>query len=584
MKTETISRCGLVCCLLTIGCATASGGGTVSGHFPSAMEVEQIEQRPAPPKIFKGEGIEIERWELAGPLPARVEMVPHRDEGPWQPLLAERAAARPGRVLLSERLHCVARETGRFYLGAGALPDLALDRFIRARCGAVTGPGSSAWLSADVPEESTDAQIAEHFTPRLKELLGQILGAGSQEAGIWFGRKGPKALVMMSWATSLAKLDPLSFQSGADGRIRLSGESLLPASTLNALVTRGSHGFSECTVDTRVPLPRFAIECSVTPDDPVATIEVIAFPPGRILGSDIVTMTLWPSSEPSNLFLGPRGASAPPASIPIADSLLGVLNQIRDSAGLALLSLAPAQSATATRVAPYYFAAQSGFEPDTVADTIALGLIAGWKVDGLVQRGRFTAGFIADGTHPAQLIREALMLPSARRTLLDPEARKIAIGPLVSGKTLAAVISTYALFEEGDHSADEEMLLQRVGAERIREHRAAPTKVVQLCNYAREAAGRVRTGLDTPRRAMDRVLESVGGSVNRLSRAWVIESESLATVRFPDEILGAQSASLGIAVTHWKPLGSPWGHYVILLVMVDPPASTSDAPQEQPSW
>ena len=56
------------------------------------------------------------------------------------------------------------------------------------------------------------------------------------------------------------------------------------------------------------------------------------------------------------------------------------LNALRARAGLAAVSYAESESATAARVAPHYFGALLGTGPETVADVVMLGLIAGYDV------------------------------------------------------------------------------------------------------------------------------------------------------------------------------------------------------------
>ena len=77
----------------------------------------------------------------------------------------------------------------------------------------------------------------------------------------------------------------------------------------------------------------------------------------------------------------------PDDSALFAQAFVEELNVVRFQAGMQPMTLDPAQSETATRLAPQYFAALMGNQDERVADQVALGLLAGWDVEGATPRG-----------------------------------------------------------------------------------------------------------------------------------------------------------------------------------------------------
>src|SRR5262249_41076756 len=131
------------------------------------------------------------------------------------------------------------------------------------------------------------------------------------------------------------------------------------------------------------------------------------------------------------------------------------------------LALDAAQSEVATRLAPYYFSGLIGQAPQSIADLVALGMMAGWKVDGIVQEGTFAWAWLVESRDLGRLLSDALEDPGARASLLAHDADRIALGARFAdpagdaeAKTdldfVAVIASTYTLFSEETHRRDVE--------------------------------------------------------------------------------------------------------------------------------
>src|SRR5262249_19578812 len=150
-----------------------------------------------------------------------------------------------------------------------------------------------------------------------------------------------------------------------------------------------------CEVNPAVALPRFSIVCPVATDDEVAWVSVSALPPGRVLGTPLIEMLVWPSGTPGKVYakLARPAAGAAGAS---AQEIVQEINRVREEAKLPPLRLSDQESLTASRLAPHYFApANAGGSADT-SDKIALGLLAGWEVDGTIRSGHFVSTQVSD--------------------------------------------------------------------------------------------------------------------------------------------------------------------------------------------
>lgn len=551
----------------------AAGDGEAPGRFPSPEQLEQLRRSPAPEDPFADDVRDLERWELAGPFPARVEPLPYAGETPWDALLAEEVRHRAGLALATEAMHCFAREIGLFHLANEGQPAESLRRFMAARCHTSVSAIQFGHLHGDVPEAVGDEALLARWGARARELVRKRGVGGPTTAGVWFGRRDGHAVFVAAFGRRELLVEPVATIPGPGGALEIRGEVLTPTGNLAALVSRGPFGVAECASVPGVELPRFHFACETDPRDASAAVTVALVPPGRFLSHGVLDLVVWPGGAPSAVWERPTYAPAWRATDARTAVLrfVEMLNRVRASAGLAPLELEERQSRIAGELAPHFFASFAGPEWDPSADLAALGVLAGWNVDGIVQSGSFAASWVVQTDDVERLLSAALEIPVGRRALLDPEADRIAVGAVFdpARPSLAAIFGTYALFSEEAHDAHVQEVFARLRAERARRGVEAPDLLHELEPLSVRAASQVQGGVE-PRDAFDGLVEESHELLRLPVSGWIAEASSLDEIEFPEEFLTRPSLQISIGVSHRRPEGSAWGRYVVMMVTALP--------------
>lgn len=562
-------------CVLSLwmaGCAT-----TGERRFPTVDELRKLEAEAPPSRLANQNVIDVEHWQLAQPLPAAIAVTAEPADAAWSGLLARAADGRRGLVYPSAELSCAARELGRFYLAQHSLPSESLQDFIVARCGGSAVEIATAWQEGDVPDGVTDQEVFARWRESTERIVGKAIAEGNLTAGIAFARDQKRAVVMVVTGRRLVDLEPAPMTPDASGKIVLRGTLLVAADRLDALFGVGRFGVRRCIADGSVALPRFAVECETDRGDPSTWIEIGAFPPGRILGRVVLRALLSPSGAASDQYEKSR-LHDPPAegSADLRQQILSEVNRARREASLAPVELAEQESDAAAKLAPHYFGALGGAEPETVADVVVLGLRAGWDVGSDVRYGQFTANLVRELDARA-LISATLERPSSREALLDPAVRKIAIGEIAAPdqKLLAAVFGTYALVDPADRERETARVLTRLIEERKRAGRQQPIAADSLRSAASHAAAALGRGGVSPRQALEAMLADAAQSSGQSVRGWIVEYDLPQGLRFPAEMLSAPALSLAMSVTTYRPRGEPWARYVAFFVTIDRPTTVA---------
>ena len=571
MRTAVTFVFALFAGALAAGCATTAEAPPPS-QFPTRDALQKIAASPPPTKISGESGLAADGWQLTGPLPDSIEPMQYADGTPWQAMLAEVAGARPGLVAMPASMHCVAQETGLFYLEKQAMPAERLARFIAGRCGAVAADVHVASLGGAVPDGIPLERIAQQYRPQIVDGLQKLLGSGVLQAGIWLGQSHGKAVVMMSVAVRRANLDTLSLLPAADGKVTVRGELLEPAEHLQAVFNRGHYGFGRCSTDPTVALPRFAVTCDVDPTDDAAWIEIAAFAAGRIVGHIVASLAVFPSQKPATAYhdAGYVTHAAPAGNGGDArNQLLALLNEVRRGAGLGEVTLAARECEVADKIGPHYFAALVGQESELVADEVVLGLRAGWEVDGEVLDGEFTAGALARSDDLGQLLDAVLERPSGRAALLERTARQVAFGAVIAPaeRVIAMVASSYSMFEGSNAVADAQRVMGRLTKARIDQRLAPPLRFPAVQPDLDDGAALVQKGELSPHQALQRMLRrSVERVVGTGFRGWMFEVSSIDDIRFPPDLVRGPIGGVTIAVTHYHPKNGPWSRLVVFIL------------------
>jgi hypothetical protein len=369
---------------------------------------------------------------------------------------------------------------------------------------------------------------------------------------------------------SRARLERTAMVPAPDGTVTIAGELLEPGDHVEALINRGHFGFARCSVDASVPLPRFVVSCAADSSDSVAWLEIAAFPRGRIMGRVVARVLVWPGGAPASMYEQAEYVHhALPAGPDPRAQLHQLLNEVRGEAGLAPVGLAARESEVATEVAPHYFAALVGSEPELVADQIVLGLRAGWDVDGEISQGDFTYGIVEKSDDLARLLDTVLERPAGRETLLERNAAFVALGPLIAPEQqlVGMVASSYRLMDIGNPVAEAQRVLGRLTKARIDAHMTAPPIAHRLDTHARDAAERVQRGEATPHAALQRMIaRAAEWMTGVMVRGWVIETSSIDSLTFPTDMLRDPLSGVSVAVARYRPKGAPWTRLLIFVL------------------
>jgi hypothetical protein len=565
--------------LLACACGAAGPGGASSRlpseptQFPTQDALAKIAAAPVPSKLFDDKAKDVPTWELSEPLPDAMDMVPHHDDTVWGKVLAEVAAARGDSVTTSEAINCVARQEAAFLLANEAIPAPPLVAFIRARCGLATGQVSVAYQTMTGDDRIPEAKIEEQFRASVKAMVEKWV-TGRVDVGLAYLRKNGHAIFALTVSPRSVRIDRLPFTPAAGGVVVIRGESLEPTGTMRAMINRGRYGYGACTQDLTVALPKFAFACPALAADEAAWISILSVPPGRLLGTAVLDALVWPSGAPTKTYARlARDAAAAPVNGPVqlADMIQEV-NRVRTSAGLPPVRAAEQESRTVARLAPHYFAGMLEGSSSDVADQVALGLYAGWEVEGLVRRGGMVSTSAQGAGDAAEIVRTALAHPFGRETLLDPEVERVAIGTVagVDGADTGALFATYSLFDSYRHDNDGAIIAGRLTALRAARRALPPQMVKELNVEAQRAATSVQEGQKTPEEALDELLKRASErAAGRSVHAGISETSSLQEMKFPDSMLTAASLQYGAGSGHYRRQGHPWARFIVFYVMVD---------------
>lgn len=538
--------------------------------FPKEEKLDALSARPAPTP--QAEAIaDVESWTLLAPLPIAYGPAPRVPASPIEAAFGEAVKGKP-RLRFTEPMTCVARQLARFHAVNAATPAEDLERFIVARCGSPAVSLQTLVSRTDGVEEAvTDDRLAEAAKGTLARAAAD-LGAQPEEldVGVGLAREAGKVVILFAAAARPADVDLLSM-AAKDGRVAVTGVVRRKAGTLVASVNRGRFEAARCVRDESVPLPKFSFTCEVDAKDAAAWIGIAAIPPERLLSTYVAYLLVAPGGgllpDTYRRPALPGTASAPAAGI--AEGFLDAVNQVRVEAGLPRVRASESQASIADRVAPHFFAASYRLVPESVADTVALGLMAGWKVDdAIVHNSLFTSAWTGQSTDPRRLVASMLDSPGGRTVLLDREADVLAIGTVSHPEMrfLGAVVAAYRVYEH----VGADVRAAKVNA-RITKLRAAkglgPAKVISgLSKEVEAAVARIETQRYAPKQALQSFLADVTLKAQRSTQGYVFETRDLDDFEIPEDIAESAELPMEIAVAYHRPAGEAWGRWVVLVV------------------
>jgi hypothetical protein len=221
-----VGRALLAAAILTLGGAFACAGPSARGEaprkppprespFPAPQELEDLAEQPPSEALSVGLYADVDEWELIGPFPLRLGDEPIAAPHPFEEVLLETVQRRPGLLLASQAMRCVAREFARFFLDQGKLPDPGLQRFAMGRCGATGTEPQLSYYAGQVPGDASDAEVVDAWREPVADLVHRYLGSGPRAVGTWLARRDEQAVWLLVSAARRAHLEPASASAGA---------------------------------------------------------------------------------------------------------------------------------------------------------------------------------------------------------------------------------------------------------------------------------------------------------------------------------------------------------------------------------
>jgi hypothetical protein len=553
------------------GDRAASKTPVPEGPFPTPQQLEDLSDAPTP-DLSDARAVDVASWTLEGPFPERIGEVPIGDPDPYESVLLEASRARAGLLVASESMRCAARELGRFFVAQGGLPGEALQRYVLGRCGASGASLNVSFFHQATPPDASPERVFEVWGNDVRRLVNEQLGPGPRAAGIWYGRRGVESLVLLVSAARRSRLDPVSAVPEKDGRLHLRGETLSPVESVNGLVNRGRLGWEECTAVEGVPLPRFELVCPTRASDETAWVSIGGREPGRLLGQSLHRVLARPSGADANTWQRASYGPAAPVVGPedFRTRLRDRVNRLRAELEMEPLVLEDRESAVAGRLAPFYFASGLGMVTPAYGDLVALGLMAGWQVQGTIRDANLGAALSLSSDDLDRWLAEALALPGMRAVLFDAEHTRVAVGPVVGADPaapyLGAIVASYALFGEENPSElrqDFYIVLDRAYDAR---GLSFPRRQRALEVAAQREMTRIQKGAVTPEEALQIVGHEASARLQVPVGAWIMEGTDLDTLTPPDALFDENTAFIAAAVGHYQPEGWPWGRTLVILL------------------
>ena len=561
--------------------ACAQGTAPREGSFPTPQELDQLRQESPSESPFPVDVLDVPSWELEEPLVDRLGATPRAPATVWDGFFAEAVARREGLVLATEEMHCVAREIGRFHVTHRRRPASGLLRFIAARCGVPAAAVSFGNVQGSVPRSFSEDRLFEQWRSTLREVTESQLVGGPRFVGIWFGRQEDYAVAIVAAVEREVRVDPIATILGEDRRFVLRGEALVPVDRMRVLINRGRHRVVECAPNPEVALPSFEFECEAAQRDPTAWVAVSLLPPGRVLARSVLEILLRAPGERADVYRRPPQIASLPVADPerLPEEMTALVNRLRREAEFVPLRVAPEQSRVASELAPHFFSALFGQTKQEFLDLVLLGMMAGWQVDGIIQRSQVSFTWVSASNDVGRLLAEALDHPMSRETLMDPRCEKIAIGALAgesdsSLPALTALIASYAMFSEASHAKMQAEIFERFTRARAERGLGPPDRLSELDAIVIDAANRVESGEDR-KRALSWLIDESVDVLQRAVNGWVFEVTDLDQLEFPEDFLTRRRLGLAIGVSHHRPEGEPWGRYVVMLVVAEPEHRTA---------
>lgn len=566
--------------VLCVGCG-GGGVGKPIAQFPSNEQLQQVASRQAKP-VAPLPTVDVERWQLQT-LPPPLNAVGYPRENVWDQKLIDAAARRGQAARPSAELRCAAQETARFYVTHGGYPDDGLRRHLVGRCGSTLGSVGLQTVTGAVPDTTSEAELEQNLQTAVSDMLDQQLsGGGARDIGLGFARGNGRAAVVVYAGVALGRLR--GFSPVVQGNsVTLTGELDTDAALALGLVNQGAYGVTFCEPDRSLKLPTFRVTCPLTEADQLTRIEIVTRKPNQVLMNLNLQALVRRSDDAGLTYEANAYGVTPPAANAAAfrAALLDRLNAARTQAGVRPLAFEANQSRTNERLVPHFFSGMFGGNEPAV-EVVALGLLAGWDVGGMIRDGGIFSGVVTGSRNAGRWLTHALESPLGRWVLLEPGMSRIAVG--VGGlepSGAMALVTTYAFFETSDHRADEAAVFDEL--DKVRKARGlAPVRRSPQDPALQAALAKIAVNSLSSSDALKEALDRLASERQRGVAGWLLETSDLKQLAFGDTLLAAGSPEVGVGVTHYKAEGGAWGQYAVLFVIFQDGPPTQTAQQAKP--
>lgn len=529
--------------------------------FPTRRQLKELTDEPAPKLSNEHPAVDVERWELAGPFPAGIGDQPLKDPTRWESALI---TVTKGQLQLTDGMRCVAREAGRFYAQYDGPPPLDLAQFIIGRCGAPIA--TFHVIGESYTGSFTEEELFDRERPSLAQRID--LHGATFVAGVVYIRKGDRHTIAAALAQPTIALAPVTRESTGES-VTLRGSVSHDVAHVFAYASGSDLRPQECTCDAYGKT--ITVTCPVTADRDHTWIEIATQRPEQILFEPVVHLMVSATGHSSNVYTRPDIA----LNLKKTDEVIAALNAARTDSDLPPVERDDGQTDVFARVVPHYIAAASAGNQRRV-ERLAMGLAAGWDVDGEVRYGALAAGFRQGGARADRLIASRLSSPLAASILLDPLVTRVAVGTFETEGMTATVIGTYTLLAANEpHDARRDAVWKAVTAQRERAGKKPPKPIKRLDSRTEAARSRLENSPISPKSALMSYMKDAARTLHSSIVGFSMEVDRLENFRLPKFLVEWPDLRMDVAVARYQHPGDPWTRYAVLVVA--PGETTEDA-------
>lgn len=563
--------------LLMVSACASSPEAKLAESFPTKAELNQeLNSNKAKAVEFTVEAKAVETWTLQGPFPELIGRTPKAAAQPWEKVLAEGIKGKD-KLAMTEEAACQAREIGNFYVQQGAYPNDSLEQFITARCGSIeASSGFWRWELDDLIEQGSLEETFAQVKDGLTKYASSITNEDHLDLGIWYGERDARRVMIITRARRKLDLAPTSRQMDSQGMVVLRGKVLGGVDRVGGMINRGEFGHSECQTVESVALPAFEVRCKGNPADTNAYLTLYMGKKDQVMSRSMLRQMVWGALAPSNEYRGSavramlmqKPNAGPVTQETFQAELLANVNHVRAFLQFPLFELADQQAASVGLAAPHIFAPrddESSDEHDARMDKIYRGLMAGWDVKAPISRGTFVTDS-SGASSMVDVVSTLLEHPGGRQALLERSESLFAAGGVVKDGRVAVAAFVYEKALNADYNTLAGKVFRDVSAQRKALGKNNFKRLSSFNSAAEDLSKSLAKGDRSLGEVGDKLAGKVSNGLNSGVRYYQIWSPSLDDLPLSDALLESSSLRGVVAVASYKPEGSPWWLYGIVIV------------------